>query len=300
MMIKGPTSRSYFSQRLKIHYLDWGDPLATPVLLVHGSQDHCHSWDWTSEALSSEYRLLAPDLRGHGDSSWAIGSSYSSLDYVYDIHQLVEQANLDKIHVVGHSLGGMIVCLYAGLFPEKVASLTSIEGVGAFWQELRDKDNPKTRIREWFEQARNLAGHIPRRYETLDAAFIRMQESNPHLSKERAEHLTIHGSYRNEDGSYGWKFDSYTYGWPPAGLPFHETIRIWDQIKCPTLLLNATQGLDHRTGQDDTMKYFHGAELIEIVDAGHWLHHDQFDLFISKLWQFLVNVDGEQEPFIDR
>ena len=48
------------------------------------------------------------------------------------------------------------------------------------------------------------------------------------------------------------------------------------------------------------MKYFHGAELIEIVDAGHWLHHDQFDLFISKLWQFLVNVDGEQEPFIDR
>ena len=291
-MYKGPISRSYFSQRLRLHYLDWDNPSVAPVLMVHGSQDHCHSWDWTSEVLSTKYRLLAPDLRGHGDSAWAIGSSYNSLDYVYDIHQLVEQADLDRVHLIGHSLGGMIACLYAGLFPEKVLSLTSIEGVGAFWQEMRERDKPTTRIREWFDQAKTMAGRIPRRYASLEAAFERMRESNPHLSIEHSEHLTIHGSYRNEDGSYAWKFDPYTYGWPPAGLPFNETILIWEQIQCPTLLLNATGGLEHRTGQDDTLQYFENAELVEVSDAGHWLHHDQFDLFIRKLQQFLANVEG--------
>ena len=192
-MNKGPTSRSYFSQRLKLHYLDWGDTSATPVLLIHGSQDHCHSWDWVSELLGKKYRLLVPDLRGHGDSEWAIGSSYSSLDYAYDIHQLLQQADLERAHIVGHSLGGMIACLYAGLFPEKVLSLTSIEGVGDFWKEFPERESPKTKVRKWFSQTKMLADRIPRRYESLNAAFDRMQESNPHLSKDRVKHLTIHG-----------------------------------------------------------------------------------------------------------
>ena len=289
-MKKGPISRSYFSQRLKLHYLDWGKPGATPILLIHGSQDHCHSWDWTSELLSKKYRLLVPDLRGHGDSAWAIGSSYGSLDYVYDIHQLLEQAGVEQAHVVGHSLGGMIACLYAGLFPENVLSLTSIEGVGNFWQEALEKADPKTKIREWFNQTKTLAGKMPRRYESLDAAFDRMQASNPHLSKERAKHLTIHGSYLNEDGSFTWKFDPYTYSWPPTGIAFDEIIKIWKQIKCPTILLNAVDGLDHRTGQDDTLRYFGRAELVEIGNAGHWLHHDQFEIFTEYLQQFLAKT----------
>ena len=295
-MKKGPTSRSYFSQRLKLHYLDWGEPDSTPVLLVHGSQDHCHSWDWTSELLSKKYRLLVPDLRGHGDSAWAIGSSYGSLDYVYDIHQLLEQAGLKQAHVIGHSLGGMIACLYAGLYPENVLSLTSIEGVGAFWQEVQEKSGPKTKIREWFSQAKTLAGRIPRRYGSLDAAFERMQESNPHLSEDHARHLTLHGSHLNEDGSFTWKFDPYTYSWPPMGLPFNETIQIWKQIRCPTLLLNATDGLEHRTGQDGTLEWFRDAVSLEIGDAGHWLHHDQFDLFVKNLKQFLSKADEPQQP----
>lgn len=287
-MIKAPTSHTYFSQRLKLHYLDWGDASAETVLLIHGSQDHCHTWDWTCETLVGQYRLLVPDLRGHGDSAWALGSSYSSLDYVYDIHQLVEQADLQQVHIVGHSLGGMIACLYTGLFPERVASLTSIEGVGAFWQEQWEKEDPKARIKDWFGQARELAGRIPRRYPDLDAALKRMQESNPHLSKERAEHLTVHGSYRNEDGTYTWKFDPYTYTWAPTGLNLDETTRIWEAIPCPTLLLNATAGLEHRTGQNGTLKHFRHAELVEISDAGHWLHHDQFDVYIGELTSFLA------------
>ncbi|MGA3002432.1 MAG: alpha/beta fold hydrolase, partial [Acetobacteraceae bacterium] len=67
----GPTSRIYFSQRLRLHYVDWGNPDAPPLLLVHGGRDHCRNWDWVATALQDEYHVIAPDLRGHGDSQWS-------------------------------------------------------------------------------------------------------------------------------------------------------------------------------------------------------------------------------------
>ena len=67
----GPTSRIYFSQRLRLHYVDWGNPTAPPLLLVHGGRDHCRNWDWVATALRCDWHVLAPDLRGHGDSQWS-------------------------------------------------------------------------------------------------------------------------------------------------------------------------------------------------------------------------------------
>ena len=87
-----PASHSYFSQRLRLHYVDWGNPDAPPLLLVHGGRDHCRNWDWVAEALREDYHIIAPDLRGHGDSQWMIGGSYAISEYVYDIAQLLHQA----------------------------------------------------------------------------------------------------------------------------------------------------------------------------------------------------------------
>ena len=67
--IPGPTSHSYFSQRLRLHYVDWGNADAPPLLLVHGGRDHCRNWDWLAEALREEWHIIAPDLRGHAHSS---------------------------------------------------------------------------------------------------------------------------------------------------------------------------------------------------------------------------------------
>ena len=63
----GPTSRVFFSQRLRLHYVDWGNPSAPPLVLLHGGRDHCRNWDWVAERLRSEWHIIAPDLRGHGD-----------------------------------------------------------------------------------------------------------------------------------------------------------------------------------------------------------------------------------------
>ncbi len=73
----GPTSRHYFSQRMRLHYVDWGNPEAPPLILLHGGRDHCRNWDWVAADLRRDYHVIAPDLRGHGDSAWAASGSYS-------------------------------------------------------------------------------------------------------------------------------------------------------------------------------------------------------------------------------
>lgn len=286
---RSPTSHSYFSQRLRLHYLDWGNPEAPTLLLIHGSQDHCHNWDWTAEQFCDDYHVIVPDLRGHGDSEWVKGSPYQLLDYVYDIAQLVHQREFSSLNVIGHSLGGSVACLFAGIYPERLNRLISIEGVGGVWY-TRDDQHAQTRIRQWMEGTRQLAGRVPRKYASMDEALARMVKSNPHLSAERAEHLTIHGSNRNEDGTYSWKFDNYTHSGAHLGMNYEDLTAIWEKIDCPTLLLNAKQGFDHRTGQDDSLQYFQQGKVVDIDEAGHWLHHDQFEQFVDHAARFMADT----------
>src|ERR1700721_1905520 len=139
--MSGPTSRFYFSQRLRMHYVDWGNEGAPPMLLIHGGRDHCRNWDWVAEALRHDYHIIAPDLRGHGDSAWAVGGSYALADFVYDIRQLVDQKQLAPVSIVSHSMGGAISLLYSGSYPESVARLLVVEGIimsPSRFQELLD------------------------------------------------------------------------------------------------------------------------------------------------------------------
>ena len=128
--MRGPTSHTYYSQRLRLHYVDWGNPDAPPMLMVHGGRDHCRNWDWVAEDLRKDYHIIAPDLRGHGDSQWMIGGSYNHINYVYDIAQLLHQKEMSPVTILSHSLGGSISLSYTGLFPETVEKLVVIEGLG--------------------------------------------------------------------------------------------------------------------------------------------------------------------------
>lgn len=128
--VLGPTSHYYYSQRLKLHYVDWGNPSAPPMLLIHGGRDHCRNWDWVAQPLRDDYHIIAPDLRGHGDSEWARGGQYALIDYVLDIAQLLDQLQLFPITIIGHSLGGAIACQYSGIYPDRVKQLVAMEGLG--------------------------------------------------------------------------------------------------------------------------------------------------------------------------
>jgi len=81
----GPTSHRFFSQRLALNYLDWGNPSAPPLVMVHGGMDHARNWDWFAQDLSREWHVICPDLRGHGDSAWSPDGSYAIPFYVSDL-----------------------------------------------------------------------------------------------------------------------------------------------------------------------------------------------------------------------
>ena len=92
--LTGPSSHIYISQRLRLHYVDWGNPGAPPLILIHGNQDHCRNWDWIAQELRHDWHIIAPDLRGHGDSAWSPDGQYSFEAYVCDIAQLINQKKL--------------------------------------------------------------------------------------------------------------------------------------------------------------------------------------------------------------
>ncbi|MEC8144532.1 MAG: alpha/beta hydrolase, partial [Pseudomonadota bacterium] len=233
-----------------------------------------------------DYHFIAPDLRGHGDSDWVQGSGYRYFDYLYDLLQLIEQNNFGPVWLVGHSLGGAIAAFFAGVFPELVSKLILLEGIGLWSREDADS-GVAAKIREWSRQTRELAGREPRRYADLETAYARMQQANPRLRAEQAFHLTKHGAVQLEDGQFTWKYDQYTYNFLGVGLDVDEIIELWQCIKAPTLLVNAGNGLQNRTGQDDTLQYFKEAELHDVAGAGHWIHHDQLEQVATLMEDFL-------------
>ena len=285
----GPTSHSFFSQRLRLHYVDWGNADKPPLLLLHGGRDHCRNWDWTAEALRDQWHIIAPDLRGHGDSQWSPDGSYTMAGYLYDLAQLIHQQRLAPVTVIAHSLGGNIALRYSGIYPESVARLVAIEGLGPtrMLAELAGKTIDK-RMDEWIHEQRALAGRLPRRYGSIEDAFRRMQEENPHLSAEQARHLTAQGVNQNEDGTYSWKFDNYVRAWPPYDMSRRDIASLWSRITCPTLLLYGKESKSGNPADDGRAEPFRHARVVGIDGAGHWLHHDRLDEFLRILKEFLA------------
>ena len=289
MPMQGPTSNIYFSQRLRLHYVDWGNEGAPPMLLIHGGRDHCRNWDWVAEAFREDYHIIAPDLRGHGDSQWLLGGSYDHVDYVYDIAQLLHQRNHKPVTIIGHSLGGSISLLYSGLYPDTVTKLVSIEGMGpppAIFEE-RINQPVEVRLDVWVKDLRQISGRIPRRYHSLEDAYERMQTENPHLTEAQARHLTIHGSIQNEDGTFSWKFDNYVRALAPVGLPQEEQYALYNRITCPTLLFRGTESWAADPATDGRVDHFQDVRVANIEGAGHWVHHDQLDQFVAITREFL-------------
>lgn len=286
----GPTSRVYFSQRLRLHYVEWGNPDAPPLLLVHGGRDHCRNWDWVAARLRRDWRIIAPDLRGHGDSQWSASGNYGMAGYIYDLAQLIHQLNIAPVTILAHSLGGSIALRYAGIYPQNVRRLVAIEGLGLSPHALRDRGKKpiEERMRLWIGEQRALSGRLPRRYASIADAFKRMQEENKHLSPEQALHLTQHGVNQNEDGTYSWKFDNYVRAWPPYDMPQADAEQLWAQIACPTLLVYGKESWASNPLDDGRARHFKNARVVSFDGAGHWVHHDQLEAFLDVVTPFLT------------
>ena len=291
--MEGPTSHFWFSQRLRLHYVDWGNEGAPPLLLIHGGRDHCRNWDWVAQRLRDRYHIIAPDLRGHGDSAWAVGGGYDIPGHVYDIAQLVHQWDKGPVTIIAHSLGSAVALSYTGAFSRNVSKLVAIEGFGPP-PEIAEQLETQTldeRVRQWVKTRRENSGRNPRKYASIEDAIARMHEENPHLNAEQARHLTIHGAHQNEDGTFSWKFDNYSRfsgGLGVGGFSQDDIHQLWRSITCPVLLVRGMESWASDPVEDGRIQHFQKARLVNFEGAGHWVHHDKLDKFLAEIEAFLA------------
>lgn len=279
-----PEHRFFESQGLRLHYVDWGNEAAPPLVLIHGGLDHCRNWDAIARALQPHFHVLAPDLRGHGDSEWARGSSYSLVDNVYDLTQLMGFAKVQAASLVGHSMGGMVALAYAGTYPEMVSRLVVLDGAFLSGAEPRPIAEQMSR---WIDQLDRIARHQESTFGTIEEAAKRLSMRNQRLNEAQALHLAGHGVRKGDDGRFRWKFDHYQRARAPYRLSAADYIGLWSRIDCPTLLMWGDESFLPDPEAAGLLAHFRNAELDKIPGAGHWLHHDRLDTVLVSLRRFL-------------
>ena len=279
-----PADCFYESHGLRLHYADWGNESAPPLILIHGGLDHCRSWDAIATELQPHFHIMAPDLRGHGESEWAKGSSYSLTDHVYDLTRLMHFADVQDATIVGHSLGGMISLAYTRTYPERVSRLAVLDG--AFLSGARGTPIHEQMSR-WIGQLDRISQHEASAFRTIEEAAQRLSARNKKLAAGQALHLARHGVRQDADGLYRWKFDHYQRARAPYRLSPKDYIALWSRITCPTLLMWGDESFLPDPEAAGLLAHFKSAELQKIAGAGHWLHHDRLDVVLASLRRFL-------------
>jgi len=285
-MTREPISQFYYSHRLKLHFWDWGNKGKPNLILVHGGMDHARSWDLVAQAFRRDFRVLAPDLRGHGDSNWAPGAMYSLSEYVLDLSALIDIIDGFPVYLIGHSLGAAVALQYAGVYPDRVKKVIAIEGF-APPPSITPIRPAHERLRNWIEMVRDFEKRSPHKYPSLDAAYERMHQANSYLSHEMARHLTLFGSNWNADGTLTWKFDNFVRAISPYGFDQKETQEIWSQIRCPVLLFWGADSWTADPRKEGRIRAIPRHRLLSVAKAGHWVHHDQPGIFIEAAQKFL-------------
>jgi pimeloyl-ACP methyl ester carboxylesterase len=288
MTQSGPVSKTHESQGLKLNYVDWGNPDAPLLLLVHGMRDHARSWDWTARALCDRWHVVAPDLRGHGDSEWSAEGAYLHAYHVLDMADLIDSLGQERVTIVGHSFGGNVCGRFAALFPQRVNKLALVDALGPKSSRLAEwvQEGPVRRTREWILKRRETATKAPRRLATMEECVARMAAANRRLSDEQARHLALYGARQYDDG-FAWKYDPFIGTFLPEDFAV-DTSGFWREITAPTLLCWGTESWtanpDSAEGQGS---FFQDHRTVPFNKAGHWLHHDQLDTFVGELRGFL-------------
>lgn len=257
---------------LRLHYLDWGSAGKQPFVILHECcSGIAHSYDHIATEFNRDYRVIAVDLRGHGDSAWSPEGAYLVDDYTKDIEALVEQLNLRDIVLLGASLGGRVAQQYGGMHPERVSRVI-IEDVGPERPAEIGPNNVRTVAREdkgWASEEELLASLKTRRPKVADSIW---------------RPLIQHGTKRRQDGRLIWKRDpNYV-----KGLVVGDVWQYVRRIKAPTLYV---LGADSTIVPERTRQQLRAVgphiELVVMPGIGHWPSKEAPDAYVTVLKRFL-------------
>ncbi|MCW5627154.1 MAG: alpha/beta hydrolase [Burkholderiales bacterium] len=283
-------SRSLFVEvrGLRYHVRAWGDPAHRKLVLLHGWMDVSASFQFAVDALTHDWYVLAPDWRGFGQTGNA-PEGYWFPDYLADLDALLDAIAPDEaVDIVGHSMGGNIANLFAGIRPSRVRSLVLAEGFGL--PATRPAQAPERYLR-WLDELRDGTDFKP--YADFDAVAGRLMRNNPRLTLEKARFLAPHWARVRADGRIELAADPKHKQVNPVLYRLDEAIACWQRITAPVLWLWG--------GDGDWIRKWLGADpdhwqrrreafpqLTEatIPEAGHMMHHDQPRAFADAVENF--------------
>jgi pimeloyl-ACP methyl ester carboxylesterase len=280
-------SRSEFVpiRNLRYHVRLWGERKAgePPLVMVHGWMDVAASWQFVVDAFASERYVIAPDWRGYGLTELAHADNYWFPDYLADLDFLLDRyAGDTAVDLVGHSMGGNIAMLYAGVRPQRIRRLVNLEGFG---MAATQAEQAPGRHAKWIDELKAYhRGEMDlTSYDTVEGVANRLMKNNRRLPRDKAEWLARHWARQEADGR-----------WHVLGHPAHkivnanlyrvdEVLASYRRITAPVLSVEASddslaqwwKGRYTLAEYHERLKAVSDARVSRISDSGHMLHHDR-------------------------
>jgi pimeloyl-ACP methyl ester carboxylesterase len=269
--ISQPQDKFVIANGLKLHYLDWGNPDAVPIVLLHGLCGNAHYWDFFARNVASEHHLLTIDQRGHGDSDRA--ENYGPRDYVLDLEAFVDSLKLSEFVLTGHSLGGINAIIYAARHPTQVSALVIVD-IGPEIAVTGIERMEKERARE------------PDSFGSEREAIQYMKQLEPRHSEAFVQHQARYALKRDDRGKLIFKYDRAL-----RSTELQSPQWLWEYLKeviCPTLLLHGMESdiLSRETAQKEADTLLFGS-VVDIEHAGHNIPGDNPDAFEVAVRNFM-------------
>lgn len=270
-------------QDLTIVCKTWGNSNKPPIIALHGWLDNANSFDYLAPYLQDHYYFIAVDLPGHGHSSHLpLSSNYHFTDGIFTVVQIINALQYDEVHLLGHSMGACLASLVAGVAPERLLSLSLIEGLGPFSSPAETACNQLSRYLHYLTQkaAKKAKGY--NKFE--NAAFARSLKG--YVSLDIAKTLCERG-VKEEHGLYYWRHDRRLLEASPLRMTETQILSCLEHIAAKTCLIWASEGFsfdsDLMQGRIKSVRDL----TIEHLEGGHHIHMEQPEAVAKLLTAFL-------------
>ena len=280
---------------LRYHLRCWGEPRhgSHTLVMLHGWMDVSASFQFVVDALGPDWQVIAPDWRGYGLTERALADCYWFPDYLADLERVLDSLTPDPVVLVGHSMGGNVALLYAGIRPGRVRAVVNLEGFGL--RETHASQAP-VRYAQWLDELQ--AGSSLRDYASPEDVAARLRRNNPRLTDERAAFLAQHWALEQADGRWAVAGDPAHRIVNPTLYRLDEVLACWERIACPVLWVRAeaTDVLrfvaeSPAAAVDEVERrrvVIPDVENLVIGDAGHMVHHDQPERVARAIIDFIA------------
>lgn len=292
-----PVSRSdvLTVRGLRTHVRAWGEAHQPMLFLLHGWMDASASFQFLVESFEHEWQVLAPDFRGFGHTEWP-QDGYWFPDYLGDLDVILEHYSPHTpVHLIGHSMGGNVACLYAGVRPERVATLSTLEGFGLIGAT---QEEAPQRLRQWLAELREPMSFRP--YASEEEYAQRLRQNAPRMTDARARFIAKHSLKRESDGRFELRSDPRHKRKNATLYRIEEAMACWRAVSAPTLWVAGADSkllARHLEAPEDYARRkacFRDLTERIIAESGHMMHQEQPEALAKVIEDFLSTHEHAQ------